>query len=469
MGLGGFGGGGGAVAGAGGGGGGGAASSIASNALFFKPSGTDKGPVVFDDFNDLYNQLETLRASANGSGRYEIIFDAGGPFGFLTVPLKTGGGAYDMSHVIWSPNHSGFSIVNVTDGVTCTGLRQFGNGNGIIFVVGQSLTTPVVADLVNNDNLLFFGANVEVVASGSPFFDGSTITSGQTIIFTFSQNSTIGNGPSGGRPVIHLSNSGSKILADIELGGPNRNSISGVAGSILRVSSSSGASQFGPQPNFLGTFDVDIAKIAPSRDVKPFLSSTALTAALSPLPATDGDYYYDVSGGAIVEDLPEVFDDVWLRMGHRITLFETSGTAGLTVIPFTGDKIEGVVDKVVTVPPGGSVTLACNGWDGWFIDKMHPSLAPDDGALTTATPDTLTAHRFGKYDSTAGNLVANIPAAADVKKGDKVGAFNQAGANSVTVTRSGGDTIDGAAADTVLAAGEKVILISDGVSDWTSQ
>ena len=60
-----------------------------------------------------------------------------------------------------------------------------------------------------------------------------------------------------------------------------------------------------------------------------------------------------------------------------------------------------------------------------------------DTALRSTTPDALAVTRLFRYDTTGGNIVANLPAASSVANGDEVIVKNEIGANEVDVVRRG--------------------------------
>lgn len=57
------------------GGGGSSTSIVGSDVLTFRPGSGLSGPLVFDDWDDLYAQLESLRTAADESGEFTIVID----------------------------------------------------------------------------------------------------------------------------------------------------------------------------------------------------------------------------------------------------------------------------------------------------------------------------------------------------------------------------------------------------------
>jgi hypothetical protein len=97
--------------------------------------------------------------------------------------------------------------------------------------------------------------------------------------------------------------------------------------------------------------------------------------------------------------------------------------------------------------------------EGGFITRAEKT-----SAFTVWSGDTSDVVE-GAYSCT-GTYAATLVAAsdADAAAGRPVRIRNN-GAGTITVTPDGSDTVDGGAT-LALAAGESVLLISDGVSDW---
>lgn len=108
-------------------------SSAASNVLTFRPGSAETGPVVFNDFDDLYAQLISLRAAAVTSGLYTIVMDDAD--GAVVIPAS----AYDMTDTEWVGVHGPTTFnpvtVTITDGAAITSL---------LAITGLSVTKDVV-------------------------------------------------------------------------------------------------------------------------------------------------------------------------------------------------------------------------------------------------------------------------------------------------------------------------------------
>jgi hypothetical protein len=136
---------------------------------------------------------------------------------------------------------------------------------------------------------------------------------------------------------------------------------------------------------------------------------------------------------------------------------------------FAAGQFGGVVGTVINALIAGSVSR----WDPIqpaFLGTLsqfafsRSSFVLSSVGVATAT---MTEGNIDRFDTTAGNIVADLPAASAVFKGRICAAKNYAGGNSVNVTPDGADTIDGVAALYAIAPGDSAQFVSDGVSDWT--
>ncbi len=110
----------------------------------------------------------------------------------------------------------------------------------------------------------------------------------------------------------------------------------------------------------------------------------------------------------------------------------------------------------------------------WETDKALTAVAfpLHDLALksVTKTTATLTAsERLAYSNSAGGNTTITLMAASAVQANTVVSVQKTAAANTVSVARGGSDTINGATSSlTLTALGDRVDLVSDGVSAWVT-
>jgi hypothetical protein len=132
--------------------------------LEFAPGSGAAGPVVFDDFDDLYAQLQAMRAAAPDGGCYEILFND------LDAACVIPGNTYDMTQTKWVgksdpfSNPFGIGVVSlaISADAVITGLRE------IVHLAVESLdpANPPITDIGPNDTFYLtdqariFGSNV---------------------------------------------------------------------------------------------------------------------------------------------------------------------------------------------------------------------------------------------------------------------------------------------------------------------
>lgn len=336
--------------------GGGGGTGSGSNCLIFRPGSGLVGPVVFGTWAGLVAQLAVLRAANNASGCYVISFDDS-----IVTPAVVPAGAYDMTGVEWHADNNRTVFADVADGATFTGLRTFRNG---LVVEGQSLVTPAVSDLANNDTIVVDRAFIDVVAGGAPFFSGSALVGGDFVSMIMIDGASIGTNPAGGRPVIDFPIAGTFLFIDAQIGGAQRNSVSGGAGAVLFIQVSTTGGILGPLPGFLGSIFQFVTAPGPQRDMRG-TRAVPNVAAVAGAAANDA-IYIDVSGGPIVQTLPLSVNASFKSEGRQVTIWETSGTPGLTVAPAGAETINGVA-AAIAVPAGGSVTLSSDGAGDWSV------------------------------------------------------------------------------------------------------
>ncbi len=330
-------------------GGGGSAASAATNCLIYRPGSGLSGPVVFDTWADLITRLTLLRANANGSGCYEILFDA------LTVtPAVIPAGAYDMTNVTWtgeSLRGPGPMEVSVADGATFTGLKQF---KGNLRVSSVSATTPPVA-LADGDLIsIFDGATVRSTA-GAPFFGGGSLSGSGVVVFRIDNVGTFGNGSVAavtatvaGSTLVFSLGSQAEVLAS---------SISTSVGTTL-VASYRDLSGIilTPQAAVLGSV-VPIYLTPPRMRVRgPFVALT--TAGLGDL------VQCDPSGGGFIVNLPAISI---FNQGQEIKIKNITGSVNpITVTPAGANTIDGAATRPI-VTGFEAITLTSDGVSNWVL------------------------------------------------------------------------------------------------------
>lgn len=141
------------------------------------------------------------------------------------------------------------------------------------------------------------------------------------------------------------------------------------------------------------------------------------------------------------------------------------------------------------VTPSVRVYMTLLTEDGWYnpmrvwLEKPTFQVAPG-GALVNvqfplfdavvqsvtkaANASLTTSERLAYGDTSGGNVTLTLPAASAVNAHTVMSVAKTATANTLTVQRAGGDTLNGGTSVALTANGARVDLVSDGVSKWRS-
>ena len=88
--------------------------------LTFRPASGLTGPVVFDDFNALYAQFDSMRSAAQNSGKFLIVFDdqdIGGPGNIVVLDSGPGDITYDFLYATLVGVHEDVNtLLDIKDG-----------------------------------------------------------------------------------------------------------------------------------------------------------------------------------------------------------------------------------------------------------------------------------------------------------------------------------------------------------------
>jgi hypothetical protein len=156
--------------------------------------------------------------------------------------------------------------------------------------------------------------------------------------------------------------------------------------------------------------------------------------------------------------------------GHAISFQDEVGglsNAHYWIIHTSGsDTLNGASNRILSRPYAG-LTLWCDGVSKWTLNRLTGMSAPTTNYVMT--PDD-TSVGFGTL---SGPVTATLPLAASVPPGKSVTVVDLLGtcssSNTITVARSGSDTINGVPAPlaaTLNAPYFFITLQSDGVSRW---
>jgi hypothetical protein len=124
--------------------------------------------------------------------------------------------------------------------------------------------------------------------------------------------------------------------------------------------------------------------------------------------------------------------------------------------------------------PNGNTVVLRDGSGGTSSVQVSGSELKTTGIDTTAVKAVQTASTtldgtavLWPFNTTAGSLVPTLPLASTVA-GRKYTIVKTVGANNLTITPAGGDTINGAATLVLTSAYSAAKLVSDGGTNWYS-
>lgn len=419
--------------------------------LIYRPGSAFTGPVVFNDWADLYAQLLVLRANSNGAGLYWICFDSS-----LVSPAVVPAGTYDMLGCIWRGYGAGSSdSVSLADGVVLqNGPFEYQNN---LTVVAVATTTPPVTIVTANLFQLSDGATV--AASGAAgYFSGASLTAGQFATFRLTTVSSIGNGTvdSINFPVV-----GTTCLFSMgDQCGAAANAIDVAVGATFSpIYRSTSASINGTQPAMLGTLTVT------DHVVDRWRTRTLVAGAA----AAFGDQIgITPAGGGSVITLPAI---TAFSAGLPVSVKRLNAANALTITPAGGQTIDGQASLTlrglqgVILVPDGPVAAGTN----WRVISAFGEHEVWDYVASAATPLTAAYGQLLDLTPPGGGQILNLPAIVAADEGLSILVqHNIANDNTITITPAGGQTVGGAATYTLNLSGMGVLLVADGGTNWVA-
>jgi hypothetical protein len=343
------------------GGGGGGGGGGGSNCLIYRPGSGEEGPVVFDDWADLYAELQTLRAAANSSGCYTIMFDD-----TVTTPASVPAGTYDMTNVTWegmaeAPRSNSHVDVELVDGVVLQHLRKLTS-----FLNIRSISeAAVITDLgVDGSDTFWIGTTVILGTETAPLID---VANGQGLVTIYlDDEASIINA---GVPVVHVS--GDEQEVRFELVGSRSSvvtdTVSSVVGSTVTfdIGSSAILAAEELQPSLAGTFNKENStrlrlNPTPQPPVGPYTADTVIDDS-NQLVLVDPSGADDPN--TVTMTLPPAFD----RRGQYIVVKNVSNSTNQIIVTadaVAGDTVDGAAS--ITIDTAfGFVQLVSDGVNEW--------------------------------------------------------------------------------------------------------
>jgi hypothetical protein len=336
-----------------------------SQCLIFRPGSGLVGPVVFDTWAALYAQLTNLRAQANGSGCYTIQFDLSTSASFLDTTIPAG--VYNMTDVAWVGTGTGVVGVGTpptsavfAEGATFTGgpLRF----ESLLLYSRATATPPFTITNTFNDVIEMNNVIIQTETSPIPVFNVSGGGFAQFhLTFTDFSGGT-------GNPTLKVEASSN---ANLRLGPGaqvNANTFITVADGGIGLSVEASSAFYNEnQPLAPG------AALAPDDDINGTFTRHFTTDVLV---ADDNAYpqYLNRFDG-FTDPLPVASLPQALLSDNRyqwVLVKETSGQPslsgtgdlGITIQPFAGDSIDGVLGPLLLLP-GSQVALISRGDGNW--------------------------------------------------------------------------------------------------------
>lgn len=329
---------------------------VASNCYVYKPGSGATGPVVWDDFDDLYAALDAQR-TANGGGCYSIEIDDS-----ITSPAVMGTAVtYDMTSVQWvgAKRTALQATCTMPDGAAYTGLRVFRN----LVVTNLNTTTSPLTGVVAGDQFILENTTLQTTTGVTvPMIAYSGINNPNAVTIWVLEGSTLG-GSETGRVINGAGSAQLRLKLDALSAITVPAAISCTGGTpVLVVTAPSMAQIPGLFTNWSGIYATGPGAVLPtpmSLRPLPFLqapSTIAVAAAMG--------YWLRLtsSGGTFVQTLPAIDGATFTAPGTLLLLTDPTSNNG-TPIEFAAagtDTINGSAAHQF-VPGGGAMLLISNG------------------------------------------------------------------------------------------------------------
>lgn len=321
--------------------------------LVFRPGAASSSGIVYNDFNDLYQVLDSM-----GDVDRCVILD-GSLTSPVVIPPKSGGGDYAMKHV-WLRGLMGYGLateVRIADGTTFTDLLNFARVN----IRNLSSTSPMVlsdGDLVTIQD---FADLSNDPSAGAPLFDASSLTGWAVLDHAFwgttgalvPDEVVFGGIPSG-------------VSFYIQLGERSRlgnNCISADAGSMIELILNGSSAFYLKQDKILGTFSL-ISRAFSRFNSNPGRGVAAATSNISTV--NIGDWLrLDAGLGTWQQTMPVVLGaSTELTDAQIVVATETSGTNNMTLAGDGAETIDGL--GTYTLPAGTTKMFISDGVSNWI-------------------------------------------------------------------------------------------------------
>jgi hypothetical protein len=332
----------------------------ASASYKFKPGGGGVGPVEYQDWAALEAAKEAHRVDNPGSSYIIEVDDtvvspavmpAGGPYNLVNCKLRGGDKVTELDLAI---------------GSSATGFRHVEKN----LTIQNRTLTPFDSSLANNDIIVIdLGCAVTSKDGSAAVWDASSLAPGEAVSILANRVSHIGGGGTSSAPILTGFAANTICVSVLGVGSSLQNeSIVGASGAFLLQRYSSPV-QWALQTSWLGTEMAPTLYNSPGFLPNPFRAAAA-TASIT---LAFGEWgRFDVSGGAVSQDMPSINAANASRMypGGLVMVSEVTNTAGLTLNASSGDTINGSAS--FAVPAGATAILASDGVSDWRIISVYP-------------------------------------------------------------------------------------------------
>jgi hypothetical protein len=197
-----------------------------------------------------------------------------------------------------------------------------------------------------------------------------------------------------------------------------------------------------------------------------FLPVVATFTASGQITANTGLVIIDATGGNVAVTLPAVGGG---GLNRTLTIIRKDSSANTaSIVTSGGATIDGSTATILLENQFGGVTLYGDAANHWFTTR--PDFAEAARAIKTVTTTYTVLRSDNKVlgDTTAAAFTITLPAASGVPAGweVRIEKIDATANGTLTVSRAGADTIEGATTVALATLYSNTKLTSDGVSVW---
>lgn len=336
----------------------------AGTCLVYQPGGGGTGPVVYEDWNALIGQLNTIRAATPGCEVPVIIDDS------FSSPAVIPSGSYDLVNVVLTAIVDNPATLEISDGVT---FNEFRHAKGPLTVSNMS-TSPVDTSLVDGEQIVLEGGAIvgSGITTAAPIWSSTGVNAGEsfTVVLDFARlSSKLADFVAA--PVIDVNVANSEAIFELlEAGIVIDDAIIGDATAEVTFLIKGSSAQTGTHAGIANR--TDTPQTFDRYDIQPIRTSPGSVL------FAQGWFPFDTTSGDITPRLPDAKPE---NFGAMIGVENVLGTNSLNVTPQSGETIDDVPGPF-TIIPGQSVVFLSNGAGNWKIESARiDEGVPDQGGV----------------------------------------------------------------------------------------